>query len=343
MKKLISIISTFILVLSLSANEDMKALKLQHDNHSIKKFQTWKGWSNKSIIKRIYAAPKNIVEYIAMDNKLYGYDDVPTPVATINPNFKKDLISAIEELPNQIKKQLQTKLIGIFILSGLGSTGFSEHIYKKNDYYGGLIILDQDVLLKLTANEWATWRINSAFKKVDDYALSLKIEETSQNTRKQAIQFILLHEIAHIIGLSEKVHPKTYKGNPNLFPFSSLSWISFTNSIYDKSFKHRKDIKFYRFDKSTMSLKDSDKIILNLINTDFCSLYASNNFFEDFAEAYTIYVHTILMKKPYSLKLQYNGKEIQSLENPFIMKKLHKKKKYFDNLFKFDKIKIKRL
>ena len=60
---------------------------------------------NKSIIKRIYTAPKNIIEYIEMDNKLYGYDDVPTQLDTIDLDFKKDLISAIEKLPNQIKKK----------------------------------------------------------------------------------------------------------------------------------------------------------------------------------------------------------------------------------------------
>ena len=332
MKTFKIIVLIFIFGSSLFANDDLKELKLQHENHIVKKYQTWEDWRDKPVIERIYTSPENIIEYIEMDNQLYGYEGVPKSI-DIDPDFKKDLIDAIQELPSQVLKQLDENMIGIFILSGLGSTGFSEHIYKKGDYDGGFIILDQDVLVDITANEWASWRINSAFKQEDGYDLSLKIEELSSNTRKQAIQFILLHEIAHIIGLSIKAHPKTDKGNPRLFSFSSISWVSFEDSVYDYSFKQRKDIKLYRFDKAALSLKDSAEIFSDLSNTDFTSVYASNSFFEDFAEAYTIYVHTVLMKKPYSLKFSHNGEEISSFENPFIMKNLEKKKHYFDELF----------
>jgi len=318
------------------ANESLDELKLLHENHAVKKYQTWKAWKNKPISERISVTPKNIIEYVKIDNKLYGFDGIPKKV-DINPNFKKDLLDAIKELPNQVTQDLQKYLIGIFIMSGLGSTGFSEHVYKKGNYEGGFIILDQDILSNITANEWASWRVNSAFKKVDDYDLSLKIEGLSTNTRKQAIQFILLHEIAHIIGLSLRAHPKTDDGDPKKFPFSSMSWISFKDSVYDYSFEERKDIKLYSFNKATLNLKDSIKIFSDLSNTDFCSIYASTSFFEDFAEAYTIYVHTMLMKKPYSLKLHYNAKEIQSFENPFMNKNLQKKKEYFDNLFMIKK------
>ncbi len=74
-----------------------------------------------------------------------------------------------------------------------------------------------------------------------------------------------------------------------------------------------------------------------LNNTNFCSVYGSSSYFEDFAEAYTIYVHTILMKKPYSLKLYQNNKLIQIFENPFKMKNFQKKKEYIEKLIKVTK------
>ena len=325
------ILFVFILSTILFANEDTNQLKQLHENHIVKKYQTWSGWKDKPLLKRLSTTPRNVIEYIKIDNELFGYDGVPKQVP-IDPKFKKDFIAAINELPEKIKKQMEKYLIGIYILSGLGSSGFSEHLYKDNEYHGGFIMFDQDVLSKLTANEWASWRINSAFKKSDEYKLSIKLEEDSTNTTKQAIQFILLHEIAHIVGLSTKAHPRTDKGDPKLFPFSAISWKSFDDSMYDANFKDRKSVKLYRFDKAKLSLNDSTEIISNLKKSDFCSIYASTDFFEDFAEAYTIYVHTVLMKKPYSLKLFHKTKELQSFQNPYEMKNFNKKKLYFDKL-----------
>ena len=316
----------------LLTNDETRELKLQHENHIVKKHQTWNGWEQEPITQRISTVPDNVIDYIRIDNKIYGYDGIPKQVA-IDPNLKKDLISAIEELPKQITKQLEKHLIGIFILSGLGSTGFSEHVYNKKEYKGGFIVLDQDVLSKYTANEWASWSTNSAFKKSDEYKLSLKIEESPSNTRKQAIQFILIHEIAHIIAPAIKAHPQTDKGDPKLFEFSSFSWTTFNESIYDENFKHRQDFNLYRFEKSTLELSDSHKIMSDLKNTNFSSMYASNNFFEDFAEAYVIYVHSVLMKKPYTLTLYHHGNKIESFKDPFMSENLQEKKEYFDKLF----------
>lgn len=324
---LISILSIYI-----STDEEMKRLKLQYDNHIVKKAQTWKDWKDKSVVERITVAPTDVIEYVTIENKVYEYNALPTKVA-IDSDLKHDLIAAIKELPEQIRKKLEHNVIGIFILSGLGSTGYTEHVYNGDEYEGAFIVFDQDVLLNITANEWATWRTNSAFKKSDDYALSLKIEENSTNTRKQAITFILLHEIAHVLAIAVNSHPRSAQGDPKLFDFSSISWRSYNDSIYDKNFKHRKDFKLYSFDKATLELEDSKRMISDLKNTDFCSLYASNSFFEDFAEAYTIYVHTVLMKKPYRLTLYHKGKKIESFENPFMMKNLQKKRDYFDKLF----------
>jgi len=331
------VLSLLLLNVFLLANENKENLKLLHKNHVVKKYQTWSGWQEKPLLKRISTSPKNIIDYIRIDNELFGYDGVPKRVE-IDTAFKKDFIAAINELPTKIKQQMQEYLIGIYILSGLGSSGYSEHIYKDNIYHGGFIIFDQDVLSKLTANEWASWRINSAFKKSDDYNLSIKIEEPLTNTRKQAIQFILLHEIGHIVGLSTKAHPRTDKDDPKLFPYSAISWKSFDESIYDKNFKDRKNIKLYRFDKAKLSLSSSEKIISDLKRSDFCSIYGSADFFEDFAEAYTIYVHSVLMKKPYVLKLSYKNKVIELFKNPYEMKNLTHKKNYFDKLFSKTKL-----
>lgn len=332
MKIFSTIVFIFVIGLSLSADDGMEKLKLQHENHVVKKHTTWNGWKHKPIVDRISVIPQNVLEYIEIDNKIYGYEGIPQQVSIDNA-LNKDLIAAIEELPPEVREQLKNNLIGIFILSGLGSTGFSEHVFNDKEYDGGFIVLDQDVLLDFTANQWASWSINSAFKKPQEYELSLKIEEDLSNTRKQAIQFILIHEMAHIIGPSIKAHPRSNEGDPKLFEFSSFSWNAYDTSKYDDNFKYRKEFKLYRFEEASLELKDSQKIITDLKNTDFCSVYSSYSFFEDFAEAYAIYVHSVLMKKPYILTLSHKGKEIESFRDPYKSENLQKKKQYFDKLF----------
>jgi len=333
MSKILNIIIlTLLLTAHLYGDKKLDILKLQHKNHIVKEYKTWLGWRDTTLLQRINKSPKNIINYITLDNKIFGYDDIPKQV-DIDSGLNKDLIDAIKELPEVVKKQMQKHLIGIFILSGLGSTGYSEYIYNGENYDGGFILLDQDILLNITANKWATWRVNSAFKQNDLYELSLNIEDKSSDTRKQAIQFILLHEIAHLLGPALKAHPRTDEGDPKDFSFSAISWLSFKDSIYDKDFKQRKNIKFYSFKKAKLDIKNTSKILTNLNKSDFCSVYASTSFFEDFAEAYAIYVHTVLMKKAYSLKLLYKNKEIASFKNQYNMNKFKKKRKYFDKLF----------
>jgi len=320
--------------LNLLAASNMDELKKAHENHEVRSHTIWKEWKEKSIEQRIQSAPSNIINYIGLDNKIYGYEGIPT-AAPFDKAFHRDFMSAVEQLPKQVKKHIQENLIAIFFVNDLGSSGFSEHIYKEGKFFGSWLLFDQGILSKLSANEWASWRAQSAFRPSKGYELSLKIAQDSANSRHEATAFILLHEIGHIVGSKIKAHPKPHepKDNPKKFAYSSISWISFEKSIFDKAFSSRKDFQLYRFDRSKLTLKNSKSFIEDLKKTDFISLYGSNSFFEDFAESYAIYVHTVLMKKPYELTLLHKGKTVASIINPFREKRMLKKREFFKKLF----------
>ena len=57
--------------------------------------------------------------------------------------------------------------------------------------------------LKRAANEWATWKESSAFSGNISYRLEAVIEEKESDDRIQAIQYILLHEIGHMVGFAK--------------------------------------------------------------------------------------------------------------------------------------------
>ena len=45
--------------------------------------------------------------------------------------------------------------------------------------------------------------------------------------------------------------------------------------------------------------------------TNFPTLYAATNPFDDFAESFVTYVHTVMMKKPFEVAIQRNGKTVK--------------------------------
>ncbi|HEX7925992.1 MAG TPA: hypothetical protein VF678_00275, partial [bacterium] len=62
-------------------------------------------------------------------------------------------------------------------------------------------------------------------------------------------------------------------------------------------------VKFYRFDKAPTPLSDAETIYRALNQTNFVSLYGVTNLFDDFAEAFAIYVHTKMERRPYRVEV----------------------------------------
>ena len=68
------------------------------------------------------------------------------------------------------------------------------------------------------------------------------------------------------------------------------------------------DLQFYNFEDAPLSLDQAEAAYRELEQTDFPSLYGATNIFDDFAEAFAIYIHTRLLKKPYSVALSKGGR-----------------------------------
>src|SRR6185503_19071394 len=91
------------------------------------------------------------------------------------------------------------------------------------------MILDPAVLGKYRANAWATWKENTPFKPAPGVSLQALIERDGEDNRKNAIQYILLHELGHVLPLGRKAHPMWVAPPPTPmdtadYPFFELSW-----------------------------------------------------------------------------------------------------------------------
>lgn len=313
---------------------EKRRLDEAHEHHIVKKSNYWKGKKSKNFIDRIKPATPELIDYLTLDNQIYGYKERPKRV-DIDNSFKKRLFEAIATMPVQVVEQASPHLICIAIVEELGSSGFCQAVYdERKKLYGSILILDQEVLNNKKANEWATWKENSAFRKILGVSLKLTLAEEENDTITQAIQFLLIHELAHVIGPAIGAHPIRHWDDPSSFPFTTISWESLECSKHDLVMPNRKDITYYRLEESKLSVADAVSVIRNLNKTDFVSLYSSIHPWEDFGEAYAIYVHQVLMKKIYKIEIiEDRTSKVLPSSDGYQHVRMDEKKAYFDRLF----------
>jgi hypothetical protein len=95
------------------------------------------------------------------------------------------------------------------------------------------------------------------------------------------------------------------------FPYFLLSWaVSRKDSRYVTSFDsaifpQRKDIVYYG--KPRLSADQMIGVYENLERTNLPTLYGATSPADDFAEAFVTYVHTVLMNRPFAIKVYKDG------------------------------------
>jgi hypothetical protein len=281
----------------------------------VKQLEFWREALAKPVAERIGAAPPELIELLALNNIAVGFPNKPRS-ASLAPDFMADVRSAFAELPEVVRRRVAEKLAGIYFVEDLGGTGFTDQAYGADRKAAvGFVVLDPLVLGQRTANRWATWKENTPFRSDPAMALQARIEAGDDDNRKNAIQYILLHELGHVVGVGAAFHPNWNVAPKDVastseFEFFELSWAMVRGenryaSRFDEAFPRRRDIVYYLGAK----LPGSEMISAyeRLEKTDYATLYAATNPWDDFAEAFASYVHTELMKKPFEIRIFRDG------------------------------------
>jgi hypothetical protein len=288
-------------------------------SHPAKTMAFWGDAFKRPLEQRIAPAPEGLVELLSLDVMANGFPNHPR-TSTLEEGFRADVRSALAEIPDAVKRRLADKLAGIYFADDFGGTGFSDSIRTaQGERVAGFVVLDPAVLRQRAANDWATWKENTPFKPDSRFELRATIETPANDDRKHAIQYILLHELGHVLSLGGSFHPdwnlppaKVPVGES--YPFFELSWFvdrerSRYASHFDIVFPERMDIVYYfgaRLPGSSMA-----SIYESLEQTNFPTLYAATHPGDDFAESFASYVHTVLMKKPFEIRISEDGRVIR--------------------------------
>lgn len=286
--------------------------------HPARQLAFWKDALDKPLLERVAPGGSEIVDYLTLDNLANGYPQRPRSPAP-DPAFLADVRGAIAAMPASVKRLLEHKLVGVLVVEDIGGTGFTDEVENaQGKAVAGFIVLDPSVLRQHTANSWITWRENTPFKPSKRHGLAARIESGAANNRMQAIQYILLHEFAHVIAIDGRLHPSwalspSQVKAPGDYPYFALSWQIADDryvSVHDETFPRRKDIVFYFGPKLDGS--DMRPTYESLERTDFATLYSATHPGDDFAEAFANYVHVVLMKKPFAITLREDGRDVKT-------------------------------
>ncbi len=287
--------------------------------HTVTKLAFWETALAKPLVQRIGVAPPELVEYLNYDNIANGFPERPR-AARLGADFRRDVQRAFAEIPLEVKRLLAPKLAGIYLVENLGGTGYTDQIVDTvGKGVADYIVLDVATLNKRSANAWATWKENTPFAARSGFRLTAEIETPRHNNRKHAIQYIVLHELAHVLAINENFHPfwgiePKDMASTASFPFFLLSWaVDGPNNqfvtLFDTSFPERKDVVYYFGAKLV-----ADQMVAtydDLDRTNFATLYAATRPGDDFAESFASYVHTVLMKKPFAIRIYSGGRLVK--------------------------------
>lgn len=247
-----------------------------------------------------------VLDRALKSNLDYGQNVRPLNAAVDHPLVPK-VRDVLRNLPAPIRTLASRYVVAVYLLEDDWGTGTTEGVQDGNGAWKYAYIALNLTALTRTANAWATWKENSAFRPRPGFEVAVTIEPPEGDTAENAIQFILLHELGHAIGLGLGVHGFwDEKGLPPATrdsDFVALSWEpdgkGWLISRYAEKFPQLVQARFYRFDQAPLVLSDAEAVYRALSQTNLPSLYAVTNVYDDFAETFAVYVHTQLLGKPY--------------------------------------------
>lgn len=268
----------------------------------------WEKMLDQPLERRYGSAPADLVDFVAQCNVAAGNPlqarSVLEPV-----DFSLDIQQAIEELPLLVKEKLEPRLLGVFFMSGVGSSAITDVIAHANgDLIGAFVAIDIDIFLNRTANTWATWKESTPFAEFPGVHLQAFIANAADDNRKSGLQYLLLHEFGHVLTPANDFMPDWWlaasatKASSD-YTFLPLSWqIKEGGEIValpQEDFPLRQEVAYYAAPR--LSASQMPALYRDLDKSGFPTLYAATCVYDDFAECFASYVHTVLLNKPYEL------------------------------------------
>ena len=262
---------------------------------------------NTPMADRIGPAPSFVLKHL---EELDGRDDYEAYEPT-----DADVALALEYLdllPAWFDAMLVERLVGIYFVENLLGSAFTEFVLDKDDTVYAFIAVNP-ATLGAGMSEWMTAREASCFTGAATGAGGVAVY-VDCGTKYKALLYALVHECGHVADYVYHYTPYTDLAIKELglgvkaAPFVGNIWAEYAKPEARADFPGRMNVTFYgRGGGPKIPVANAGELYLALSNSPFPSLYAAQNWAEDFAECFTWYFFTDRLGQKYKVGIKRGG------------------------------------
>jgi hypothetical protein len=258
-----------------------------------------------SIADRIQPAPAFVLKHL---EEMDGRDDYAAYTPT---DAEKQLVlQYLDLLPAWFDAMLKERLVGIYFIDNYVGSGMTEFVLDKADKIHAFIAINPATLAQ-GMSEWMTAREASCFSGAAAGEADVFVD---CGTAYKALLYVLAHECGHV---ADYVYHYTPYVEPTIeelglgvskTTFIENVWADYAKPEERADFPGRTDVTFYgRGGGPKIPVANAGDLYLKLSNSPFPSLYAAENWAEDFAECFTWYFFTTRLGQRYQLGIKRGG------------------------------------
>ncbi len=258
-------------------------------------------------------------------------------------DFRDDVRAAIDGMPEEVKRLLADKLLGIYFVHGLDSSAVTDVVLNRHgEAIGAVVAMDPKAFMQRSANDWISWKENTPFLPSPTMTIAAKIAEPGRDSRMAAIQFLLLHEFGHVVCVGEAAVPDWWldaqqlKTEDDAYSFLAIDW-QVTEHAGDRKIVPRPHQDFTRRDEVVyygdrpLSADQIVPLYTGLQGSNFATLYAATSVYDDFAETFATYVHSVLMNRRYEISICRAGTEVMRIDDFWVRPCSAEKRRYMQD------------
>ncbi len=232
-------------------------------------------------------------------------------------NMDAALLDSLKRLialwPPELSNYMNNHVREVWVVKNLGASG---HIFT-HDNATFTIVIDESVI-GMKPNDWFRKKENTIVD-LDRARLHHRIEHDSVDVPERLLESILIHELAHCIGISEgwttDIEGRTELPE-KLSVFEGVFELPESRPVMKDCLREKfPQLRYY---KSEDKLTESEYVeLLRLLgNSEFPSLYGTVSDLEFFAEYFYAYVHCQIQNRPFSYTVVNENDTLVHINTP---------------------------